>query len=61
MIKFSSSFRLNEIHIADNRFNEDPKIIHFSIKALISGEGREENLGKIGNNRDINCHADLGW
>ena len=30
MIKFSSSFKLNEIHIVDNPFNEDPKNINFS-------------------------------
>ena len=27
MIKFSSSFKLNESHIVDSRFNEDPKNI----------------------------------
>ena len=50
MIKFSSSFKSNEIHIVDSSFNEDPKNIIFSRKALISGEGRPENLGKMGNN-----------
>ena len=29
MIKFSSSFKLNEIHTVDSRFNEDPKNIIF--------------------------------
>ena len=29
MIKFSSSFKLNEIHTADSPFNEDPKNINF--------------------------------
>ena len=48
MIKFSSSFKLIEIHVFDSPFNEDPKNINFSIKALISGEGRPENLGKTG-------------
>ena len=47
MIKFSSSFKLNEIHKVDI-----PKI-YFSREALISGEGRWEKLGKMGNNRDI--------
>ena len=32
----------------------------FSREALISGEGRSENLGKIGNNRDIHCYANWG-
>ena len=61
MIKFSSSFKLNEIRRVDSPFNEDPKnIIIFSREALISGEGRPEYLGKMGNNRDIYCYADLG-
>ena len=29
MIKFSSSFKLNEIHKVDSPFNEDPKNIFF--------------------------------
>ena len=29
MIKFSSSFRLNEIHRVDSPFNEDPRDINF--------------------------------
>ena len=58
MIKFSSSFKLNEIHRVDSSFNKDPKkIIFFSREALISEERRPENLGKMGNNRDIYCYA----
>ena len=61
MIKFSSSFKLNEIHRVDSPFNEDPKnIIFFSMEALISREGRPENLVKMGNNRDIYCYANWG-
>ena len=60
MIKFSSSFKLKEIHTADSLFNEDPKNINFSREALISGEGRPENLGEMGNNRDIYCYANWG-
>ena len=37
-------FKLNEIHIVDSPFNEDPKNIIFSREALISGEGRPEIL-----------------
>ena len=59
MIKFSSSFELNEIHKVDIPFNDDPKI-YFSREALISGKGRLENLGKMGNNRDIYCYANRG-
>ena len=43
--------------MVDSPFNEDPKNIIFSREALISGEGRPENLGKMGNNRDIYCYA----
>ena len=46
MIKFSSSFKLNEIHVVDSPFNEDPKNIIFSREALISGERQMENLGE---------------
>ena len=60
MIKFSSSFKLNKIDTVDSPFNEDPKSIIFSREALISGEGRPENLGKMGNNRDIYCYANRG-
>ena len=60
MIKFSSSFKLNEIHTVDSPFNEDPKNINFSREALISGEGRPGNLGKMGNNRDIYCSENRG-
>ena len=57
MIEFSRSFKLNEILIVDSPFNEDPKNIIFSREALISGEGRSENLGKMGNSRNIYCYA----
>ena len=60
MIKFSSSFKLNEIHRVDSPFNKDPKNIFFPREALISGEGRSEKLGKMGNNRDIYCYANWG-
>ena len=61
MIKFSSSFKLNKIHWVDSSFNEVPKNINFfSREALISGEGRPENVGKMGNNRDICCYANWG-
>ena len=61
MIKFSGSFKLSEIHIIDSPLNEDSKDLNFfSREALISGEGRPENLGKMGNNRDICCYANRG-
>ena len=43
MIKFSSSFKLNEIHRVDSPFNEDSKNINFFREVLISREGRPEN------------------
>ena len=46
MIEYSSSLKLNEIHMVDSPFNKDPKNITFSKEALVSGEGRPENLGK---------------
>ena len=58
IIEFSSSFKLNQIHIVDSPFEEDNKNKIFSRETLISGEVRPENLGKIGNNRDI--YANLG-
>ena len=47
MIKFSSSFKLNESHTVDSPFNEDYKIFFFFREALISGEEGPENLGKL--------------
>ena len=48
MIEFSSSLKLNEIHIVDSPFKADPKnISFFSRKALISKEGLPENVGKL--------------
>ena len=60
MIEFSSSLKLNEIHIVDSPFNKDPKTIFFSGRSLTSGEGRAESLGEMGNNRDIYCYANRG-
>ena len=62
MIKFSSFVELNEIHKVDSPFNKDPKNInYFSREVLISDEGPPENLGKMGNNRDIYCYANRWW
>ena len=42
MIKFSSSFKLNEVDVIDSPFNEDPTNIIFSREALNSeGDGRK--------------------
>ena len=44
MIEFSSSLKLNEIHIVDSNspFNKDPKNIIFSSEALVLREGGRE-------------------
>ena len=48
MVKISNASYENEIHRVDSPFNEDSKNIFFLAKeALISGEGRPENLGKM--------------
>ena len=57
MIKFSSSLKLNEIHTVDSPFNED--LIFFQGGPNF-GEGRLENLGKMGNNRDIYSYSNGG-
>ena len=57
MVEFSSSLKLIEIHTVDSPFKEDPKNIIFSREALILEERRSENLGKMGNNRNIYCYA----
>ena len=41
MIEFSSSFKLNEIHVVDSPFNEDLKNIIFSQ----GGPNFEEGMG----------------
>ena len=51
MIKFSRSFKLNEIHRVDSPFNEDPKNIIFFQGGPNFGKGWPEKLGKMGNNR----------
>ena len=60
MIKVSSSFKSNKIHTVDSPFNEDPKNIIFFQGGPNCGEGRLENVGKMGINRDICCYANRG-
>ena len=58
MVKISDASYENEIHLVDSPFNEDSKNIIFLTKeALISGEGRPENLGKMAKNRETYCYA----
>ena len=61
MIEISGSSWENKILMVDRSFNEDFKNIIFSRQALISEEGRVENLGKMGYNREIYCYANQGW
>ena len=44
-IKFSSSFKLNEIHTVNSPFNEDPKKYFFQRGPNFEG-GTDEKLGK---------------
>ena len=47
MVKISNASYENEIHRVDSPFNEDSKtILFFGRKALISGKGLLEKLGK---------------
>ena len=47
MVKISDASYENEIHKIDSPFNKDSKNTFFLAReALISGEGRPENLGK---------------
>ena len=47
MVKISNASYENEIHRVDSPFNKDSKnIIFLAREALISGEGRPENLGE---------------
>ena len=48
MVKISNASYENEIHMVDSPFNEDSKhIIFWAREALILGERRPENLGKM--------------
>ena len=61
MIEFSSSLKLNEIHIVDIAVpTRIPKYNFFQGRPNF-GEGQSENLGKTGNNMDIYCYANRGW
>ena len=59
MIKFSSSFKLNEIYTIDRALKRIPKTYFFQGDPNF-GEGRPEYLGKMGNNRDIYYYANRG-
>ena len=60
MIKFSSSFKLNEIHRVDSPFNEDPKNIIFFQGGPNYGGETAGKFREMGNNRDIYCYANWG-
>ena len=52
MVKISNASYATEIHRVGSPFNEDSKNINFlARKALLSGEGRPENLKKTAKNR----------
>ena len=58
MIKFSSSFKLNEIHTVDSTFNEDTKNINvFFQEGPYFGVGMAGRFWEIGSSRDIYYYA----
>ena len=58
MVKISNAFYADEIHRIDSAFKKDSKnILFFYREALISGEGRQKNLGKMAQNRETYCYA----
>ena len=58
MVKILNASHENEIHRVNSPFNEDSKnIILLAREALISGEGRLEDLGKMAKNRESYCYA----
>ena len=58
MVKISNASYENEIHRVDSPFNEHSKNIFFLAReALISGEVRPENLGKMAKTRETYCYA----
>ena len=58
MVKNSKTSYENEIRRVDSSSNEDSKnVSFFAREALISAEGRPENLAKMAKNREIYCYA----
>ena len=58
MVKISNASYENEIHRVDIPFNEDSKNIFFLAReALISGDGRSENLEQMAKTRETYCYA----
>ena len=53
-------FQIKEIRRLIALSTRIPKYNFFSREALISREARPENLGEMGNNRDIYCYANWG-
>ena len=60
MVKISNTSYENKIHRVNSAFNEDSKNIIFCQGALILGERRPENLGKMAKNRGTYCYANYG-
>ena len=60
MIEFSSSLKLNEIHVVDSPSNEDPHNINFFQGGPNFGVETVGKFREMGNNRDIYCYAIRG-
>ena len=52
MVRISNASYENEIRSVDSPFNGDSKMYSFVREALILGEGRPENLGKMAKNQE---------
>ena len=53
LVEISNASYENKIHVVDSPFNEDSKNINLLAReALISGEGRPENLREMAKNRE---------
>ena len=57
MVKISNASYENEIQRVDSPSTRIPKYNFFAREALISGEGRPENLGKMAKARETYCCA----
>ena len=58
MVEIPNASYENEIHRVDSPFNEDSKnLIFLAREALISVEGRSENLWKMAKTRETYCYA----
>ena len=61
MIQFLISLELDEIHMVESPFIEDPKNIILCQGGSNLGGRRDGKFREMSNNRDIYCKANRGW